>query len=303
MPDSAQKPETNGELVKGELTIPIPAEDAEISIVAANRFTKSEPETRSLQWKGPKAAGADKPDLYLLAIGIGHYPSRELHLTFPARDAEDIAVVLKAQMGLLYKKVEAKTLLDDAATHDAVLQAFQWIKDQKTKAGDSVIFFIAGHGAKQRGQYYFLPYDADIKNLGSTAISAAEIEAIIGTVPARAVLFADTCHSGSLFAKGITADVNGAVNELASPEHGIVVFAASTGGQRSWEDSAWGNGAFTKALVEGLSGRGRLGREITVAALESYISRRVIQITGGRQTPATAKPRTIPDFPIALQSQ
>jgi len=65
------------------------------------------------------------------------------------------------------------------------------------------------------------------------------------------------------------------------------------------------NGAFTKAVVEGLgggadydkSGRGR----ITLNMLDLYISERVKELTKGQQTPTTAKPQTIPDFPIALK--
>lgn len=34
--------------------------------------------------------------------------------------------------------------------------------------------------------------------------------------------------------------------------------------------------------------------------LDLYISERVKALTAGRQTPTTAKPATIPDFPIAV---
>jgi hypothetical protein len=35
--------------------------------------------------------------------------------------------------------------------------------------------------------------------------------------------------------------------------------------------------------------------------LDLYLSERVKELTGGRQTPTTAKPDTIPDFPIAVK--
>jgi hypothetical protein len=41
------------------------------------------------------------------------------------------------------------------------------------------------------------------------------------------------------------------VNELSSTENGITTYASSTGREVSQEDDSWGNGAFTKALVEG----------------------------------------------------
>jgi hypothetical protein len=92
------------------------------------------------------------------------------------------------------------------------------------------------------------------------------------------------------------------VNDLIAAENGIVVFAATTGRQASLEDQAWGNGAFTKALVEGLGGKANYtgdGR-ITINQLDLYLSERVKALTNGQQTPTTAKPKTVTDYPIAL---
>jgi hypothetical protein len=35
--------------------------------------------------------------------------------------------------------------------------------------------------------------------------------------------------------------------------------------------------------------------------LDLYLSERVKELTGGKQTPTTAKPKTVPDFPIAVK--
>jgi uncharacterized caspase-like protein len=93
------------------------------------------------------------------------------------------------------------------------------------------------------------------------------------------------------------------VNELTSAENGAVVFAASTGRQVAQERDEWGNGAFTKALLEGLSGSADYGHtgKITVNMLDLYISERVKVLTNGAQTPTTAKPQTIGDFPVAVR--
>ena len=96
-------------------------------------------------------------------------------------------------------------------------------------------------------------------------------------------------------------DITAVVNELSSAENGVVVFASSTGRQYSLEDKSWGNGAFTKALVEGVNGRADYhGKgKITINMLDLYLSERVKELTRGQQTPTTAKPSTIPDFPVA----
>jgi uncharacterized caspase-like protein len=81
-----------------------------------------------------------------------------------------------------------------------------------------------------------------------------------------------------------------------------VTFASSQGRETSEESAAWGHGAFTKALVEGLTGSAdfqHTGR-ITIDMLDLYLSERVKALTHGAQTPTTTKPETVPDFPVAL---
>jgi hypothetical protein len=109
-------------------------------------------------------------------------------------------------------------------------------------------------------------------------------------------------HSGNVLGekKYRGVDSNGFVNELQSAENGAVVFTASTGRQFSQESKEWGNGAFTKAMVEAIGGKADYQRsgKITVNMLDLYVSERVKEFTGGQQTPVTAKPGGVPDFPV-----
>jgi SAM-dependent methyltransferase len=71
------------------------------------------------------------------------------------------------------------------------------------------------------------------------------------------LLFLDTCHAAGAIENGsrrglARLDINSVINEFASAENGVVAFASSTGRKNSVENDAWQNGAFTKALVEGL---------------------------------------------------
>jgi uncharacterized caspase-like protein len=123
----------------------------------------------------------------------------------------------------------------------------------------------------------------------------------------KALLFLDACHAGSVVSAGrrSTYDNNDVVNDFLHSERGVVVFAASTGRQVSMEDPTWGNGAFTKALVEGLGSPGVPAKAtisgddtITPALLDAYIARRVKLLTDGKQSPVMNS--TAPDFPLAL---
>lgn len=72
--------------------------------------------------------------------------------------------------------------------------------------------------------------------------------------------------------------------------------------QYALENPAWGNGAFTKALVEGLSGQARTSgqQKITMKTLDAYVAERVKALTEGKQSPVTVYPPNVPDFPLAM---
>jgi uncharacterized caspase-like protein len=92
------------------------------------------------------------------------------------------------------------------------------------------------------------------------------------------------------------------VNELSSAENGAIVYCSSSGSQYSLESDEWENGAFTKAIVDGLRGRADYTSDgrVSVNELDLYVAETVKSLTSGRQTPVTAKPETIRDFPLVL---
>jgi hypothetical protein len=286
------------------LAVTIPGRDCEVSVIAENRFAASVPARVRLAWAGTEPSDPLKPKLYLLAVGISAYQNQDLRLGYPAKDARDFAAAMQAQEGQrgLYRKVEVKLLRD--APKDDILDGLEWLQQQVTSRDVGVIF-LAGHGVDDpNGVYYFLPANVDLDHLKRTALIYTDIKTTLTSIAGKAVMFVDTCHSGNVMgARRGVADINAVVNELASAENGVVVFAASTGRQYSLEDPQWQNGAFTKALVEGIGGKAEVGDKgkITIDMLDLYISERVKELTGGRQTPTTTKPSTVPDFPLAVK--
>lgn len=122
-------------------------------------------------------------------------------------------------------------------------------------------------------------------------------------MPGKVIVFLDTCFAGGAAGKrGATQpDIDALANKLAAADKGVVVFTSSTGRQFSLEREEWQNGAFTKALVEALKGGAdyQHDKQISIAALEVYLSHRVQELTGGEQSPTSTKPKTIPDLVIA----
>ena len=142
----------------------------------------------------------------------------------------------------------------------------------------------------------------------NTGVNFSDIQNTLYALSGKVVLFLDTCKAGGVTQRlgarrgDVPVDIDRVANDLASAENGVVVFASSTGTQFSLEHADWGNGAFTKALVEGLEGEADYTEDgaITVNELELYIAERVKVLTGGEQTPTMSKPQTIPDFPLAV---
>ena len=244
-----------------------------------------------------------QPRLYVLAIGISNYKRTEYKLGLAAKDAGDFAAAMKTQAGKLYRDVQTRTLVDGDATRLAIIANLKWLSDT-VGPGEEQHADVAGHGINaQTGQYYFVPYEGSHEQLEQTGLPEASIRDTLGRMRGKALFFVDTCFGGNVVGNFATAsrELARMANDLAAAENGVVVFASSSGKQLSEENDAWGNGAFTKAVLAGLSGGADLTRtgRITFKGLDFYISEEVRKLTEGRQTPVTISPIGVPDFAIA----
>jgi WD40 repeat protein len=295
-----------------ELAIRIPPQDSDIMLFAENRHGVSVPAVVHVTWRGapPPAASAPaadfsvKPKLYVLAVGVSAYQDPAMRLGFPAKDARDFAQAMQRQRGGLYRDVEVKILTDAQASKDEVLDGLDWLRREVTQK-DVGMLFLAGHGVNDpTGIYYYLPANANVDRLMRTGVPFSDIKNTLSSLAGKALFFVDTCHSGNVMGtrRAGPVDITGVVNELASAENGVVVFASSTGRQYSMESKEWNNGAFTKALVEGLLGQAAVGQtgRITHKMLDFYVAERVKALTKGQQTPVNTSPQGVPDFPIAV---
>ena len=312
----ATKDQAANNTSRRELTIKLPSTDSEIQVFAESRNGVSTPAIVSVKWSGARPAetsptNTGKPDrllapkLYVLAVGMSKYRNASYNLDFAAKDANDFSRAMSLQKGSLYRDVEVRVLTDGRATKDDVLDGLEWLKREVTSR-DVGILFLAGHGLNDNaGNYYFLPHDVNPEQLLRTGVAQNDIKLALNSIAGKALFFIDSCHSGNALGTAKTrgiVDVNAVVNELTSAENGVIVFAASTGRQLSQEAPEWGNGAFTKAVVEGLTGRADFRKTgvITHKALDFYVAERVKELTKGQQSPVSITPSGISDFPIAL---
>lgn len=304
------RPQPTGEARAGTLTIAVPANDVEVALIAHAGELASEPAKVKLVWAGapaPRPEDLLKPKLYALVVGVSNYVAPDLVLGYAAKDAQDFARALEAQKGGLYGDVQVRSITDRDVTRKSLILGLKWL-DQQVTSRDVGVVFLAGHGWADRKQsYWFLPSDATPDDVDITGVSTDDVKRTLHGLAGKAMLFLDTCHAGQISAKGETwrraADINSIVNEFALAENGVVIFASSTGREVSVESKEWQNGAFTKAVIEGI-GEGKadlLGNgEITLSQLDAFVVNRVKELTSGTQHPVMARPPTVPDFPIAV---
>ena len=288
--------------------LPLPEAINRISVVAKNRFNTGLPETIEVRRHG-EAAELEKifkPDLYLLSVGISNYEDPELQLRYADSDARSVAETLQPQAGKLYGKVLVRTLTERSATKSAVTEGLQWLGRGATQK-DVAFIFLAGHAAvDERGNYFFLPHGGRLSDLSGTGVRWTEFQGILDRLPSKVVLLADTCHAASITGKTERSrgrpnrDLTRALRASINAGSGVVVMTAAMGVEESFEDDRWKHGAFTKALLEGLGGLADFDKDhaVYVRELDHYLTKRVNQLTEGRQHPSTEVPRSMPNFPI-----
>ena len=149
------------------LTVPAPARDFELGLVARSGAAASEVARVRLVYAGEAASETAtlKPKLYAVTIGVSDYVDPDLRLGYAADDARGFAQVLLRQKGGLYSDVQVKILADRQVTRASVVEALDWLGESVT-ARDVAMVLIAGHGVTDEKQnYWFLPADVSMKHL------------------------------------------------------------------------------------------------------------------------------------------
>ncbi len=296
----------SGEAPQIETVVQVPQQDSSIDIIARNKNGTSEPVTifvrRSRQTALPDVAQDKYGKLYAVIVGVSSYPRLpgDRQLVFPAKDARDFAEVLEKQAKPLFRETSFVTLTNDQATHQKIAEGLKWLRES-VGPDDMGMLFLAGHGMiGPDRKYYFASHDFEMEKMRETGVPGAAIQEALTNLRGRGVFFIDTCHSGFALAElRVNTDLTGTLNEMGD-EKSVVILAGSAGKQFSQEADEWGNGAFTKAIIEGLRGKANLAgtSKITPPLLHSYVSGRVRQLTNSEQTPKMVG--AIFDDPIAV---
>ena len=249
------------ENVAQEVQVPFFEGDESVQIVAGTGTTSSDVSGRGIRPAIRETAPRPKPRLYAVVIGVSDYeaPNGTLDdLEYADDDAVEVSAVLRSQQNNnLYASADVRALVNRQATRAEILETLRWLRDAPTE-NDISIVYIAGHGLNdwapgqskteiRAGDYYFLPYEARVSQLVSTAVPGDSILGLLRQTRGVRLLFFDTCQSGNV-------DNAGLVN-LFSDGTGAIVYSSSAGNTPSYESDQWGgHGAFTSAFLKGIRG-------------------------------------------------
>ncbi|WP_370088755.1 caspase family protein [Ekhidna sp.] len=301
----------------------------EIKVTAINsKGLESLPQTFEVQL----TTDFDKPDLYLVSIGVSKYQQSQHNLAFAAKDAADVIAAMNGSAA--YENVFEKLIINEQAT-DANIQAVRAFIE-KAGVDDVVMIFIAGHGVLDDSYtYYFATHNMDFNNPSSGGLSYEQLQALIDGIKCRnKLLMMDTCHSGELDEDDIE-DAEQSITSVGSVAFrstgsliklkensfgldntlelskslfgdmrkgtGATVVSAAGGTEFAAEGLNSDNGLFTSCLIQGLRTRRadlNRNRDYTVSEIRQYIGEQVILLSNGKQVPTSREENIKNDFRI-----
>lgn len=278
------------------IEVDVPNRDCTLTLFAKNKAGNSEPV--SIRLIRENVAQGDLPRLFCVAIGVGEYQDEKLpSLKFSTKDARDFAGAIVKKKGFPYVDVQVKILTDKDATRSDIFEAMEWLQ-QETTPNDICIFFYAGHGFRdERDRFYFIPYGGTTDKLYN-CFSARDFRNMAEDINCKLVVFADACYSAALFEGNRSAATTHFVEQLRRTKNGTLLYASSASDTKSKENSEWGNGAFTKALITAFNGgaRQQFDEGLSTQALENYLYKEVRRLTNFKQTPILINPNGMEHF-------
>ena len=279
-------------------------------------FSTKSGSANEVQAKAPVSVESLKRvSLWVLTVGVSKYQDPSMNLEYADNDALVLAETLKGKAASLFGEVHVKSLVNDQVTRESVMDAIE--KHLGQASPDDVVFlFMAGHGVQhdQTKTYYYLTHDTTFDNMTQRGLRMSDLDEQVKILTSnvhKVIVLTDTCQAGAMKLASIRSvqtgkELNEAISALNKAE-GTISIGASTAGEKSYENASWnmhdkdpGHGAFTYALLKGLSGEASHGNEtyLSVQELLSYVSRQVPRLTEGKQHPKQNSNAT--DIPLML---
>jgi len=240
------------------------------------------------------------PNLFVLSIGIDEFGADFPPLLFASQDARVLADKLREQEGKQYTRVYSRVLLTQDATRKNILDALGQFPAMTPD--DILVMFFSGHGVRVRSkkggtEYAFVSAGANRKNVAVEGMVWTDFsDKLMRAQAGRVILFLDACHSGSVSTGASNEKVAAALADKVG-----IIFASSSGNEYSFENKAWGHGAFTRSLLDALGGAADFTKNdiIDWSELQLFVTTRVREMTNGTQNPMIPRLEGFANFDVA----
>lgn len=304
---------------KHSITLPIALASGNNEIVVSCRNEKGAQSLKEVVNVTRVAPINQKPELYVIAIGVSNYADSQFNLNYAGKDARDFSSLMQSATSGSFSSVHQLLLTDT----DFSSTGTDRIKDflAPSQRDDVVILFYAGHGVLDANLDYYLATSAmDFTNPKNGGIVYDDFIGLLdGIGSVNRYCFIDACHSGELDKEDYVA-----VNTVEMPEgeelvfraagHGIeaaseidrinavlsdmfldlrwgvgaTVLSSAGAAELAVESSKWKNGLFTYCLRKGLEstdadtdGNG----SVSLKEWIDFTSQKVVELSEGRQSP------------------
>lgn len=270
-------------------------------------------------------------NIYFIGIGVNDYKDTSMNLRYAAKDIRDLATVFRNN-GVL-----VDTFINEAATRQNILGIKKELMKTGIE-DKVIISVSGHGILDDSLDFYYATWDMNFKRPSEFGLRYEELEGLLDDIPARKkLLFIDACQSGEVDKEYILDSANykeieitgkvrgywprgGKVEVRAgsaglqnsfelmkelftdfSKGNGAVVISAAGGLEYAYEDEKYQNGVFTYCLLKALSEEDaeKQGKAaISINELKEYITRKVEELTKGRQRPTARKENLAVDWKI-----
>ena len=240
-------------------------------------------------WPGPVTL--EKPpagSLYFLGIAINDYPKKLFPgLKYTVNDVARLSGVLES-----YKpgnrRFHSQLLVNSEAKKERILSELHRLREQLNEEESATgLIAFSGIEGPVRHVYALLPFDVDPDRIEDTGITVKEIFDCIPNARGKILISIDTCHAEVIMEK--FRALNPTLTTFSACRSNETAAEAEYGK----EGEKVGGGAFTTAMIQGLSGEadqqqhgGNNDGLVTLAELWPFVERRTIELTNDHQHPA-----------------
>lgn len=278
-----------------DLSLPA-AQKSEVQVMTADSLGNRAIKNYVVDVQAQRASTNALPTIRAFVVGVSEYADKSISLKYAEDDANLVYKTMRDPTTIGIPASNIVLLTNSAATRDAILEGLESVFKNSFE-NDVVMIYLAMHGVTDEGLLYFVPYDAKVTKLRTTAISGLDFDYLIKTKGAgrKVIMFVDACHSGAA-ASSLVFGGSRAVDalpillaEMAKSQPGLSVFSASDAGQVSREGEEWGgHGVFTYYLLKAMTtpaANTNADQFIRLRAIVDYVRDKVSAATDGKQTP------------------